>query len=42
MPGLEPPSRSRNWIVVVAVGLLAALILAAVVVIAIFGSGAGL
>jgi hypothetical protein len=41
MPGLEPPSRSRK-IVLIAVGLLAALILAAVVVIAIFGSGAGL
>jgi hypothetical protein len=41
MPELEPPSHSRR-IVLIAVGLLAALILAAVVVIAIFGSGAGL
>jgi hypothetical protein len=41
MPGLEPPPHSQK-VVLVAVGLLAALILAAVVVIAIFGSGAGL
>jgi hypothetical protein len=44
MPGLDPhqPRPSWRWILVIAVGLLAALVLAAIVVITIFGSGAGL